>query len=51
MMRETLAKKLATVVTGATMGDVANAIAQIGNPKPETIHHARSLRFSLYSVR
>ena len=43
MTREALAKKLATVVTGAAMADVANAIDQIGNPKPETIHHARAL--------
>ncbi len=43
MAREALAKNLATVVTGAAMADVANAIDQIGNPKPETIKHARSL--------
>ena len=40
---QTLAKNLATVVTGAAMADVSNAIDQIGNPKPETIKHARSL--------
>jgi len=56
MTREALAKNLGTVVsprgpsraaaltlTGAAMADVANAIDQIGNPKPETIHHARAL--------
>jgi len=43
MTCEELAKKVATVVTGAAMADVANAIDQIGNPKPETIHHARAL--------
>ncbi|MDZ4263884.1 MAG: M48 family metallopeptidase, partial [Pseudomonadota bacterium] len=41
--REALAKNLATVATGAAMADVANAIDQIGNPKPETINHARTL--------
>jgi len=43
MKREELAKKVATVVTGAAMADVANAIDQIGNPKQETINYARSL--------
>ena len=43
MTREELAKKVATVVTGAAMADVANAIDQIGNPKQETINYARSL--------
>ncbi len=43
MTREALTKKVAAVVTGAAMADVANAIDQIGNPKPETINHARSL--------
>lgn len=43
MTGEQLAKKVATVVTGIAMIDVANAIDQIGNPKPETIHHARNL--------
>ncbi|MFQ5661584.1 MAG: M48 family metallopeptidase [Gammaproteobacteria bacterium] len=43
MTREKLAKKVAAVVTGAAMVDVANAIDQIGNPKQETINHARSL--------
>jgi hypothetical protein len=43
MTREELAKKVATVVTGAAMADVANAIDQVGNPKQETINYARSL--------
>ncbi|MHB1077196.1 M48 family metallopeptidase [Thiobacillus sp.] len=43
MTREQLAQKVAAVATGAAMADVANAIDQIGNPKPETIHHARAL--------
>ena len=43
MTREELAKKAATVVTGAAIADVANAIDQIGNPKQETINYARSL--------
>lgn len=43
MTREQLAQKVAAVATGAAMADVANAIGQIGNPKPETIHHAREL--------
>lgn len=43
LTREELAKKVATVVTGAAMADVANAIDRIGNPKPETIDYVRSL--------
>ena len=43
LTREELAQKVATVVTGAAMADVANAIDQIGNPKQETIDYARSL--------
>ncbi|WP_339847870.1 M48 family metallopeptidase [uncultured Halopseudomonas sp.] len=43
MTRKQLAKKMATVVTGVAITDVANAIDQIGNPQPETIDHARSL--------
>ena len=43
MTREELAKKVATVVTGAAMADVANAICQIGNPKQETINYVHSL--------
>ncbi len=43
MTREELAKKVAAVVTGAAIADVANAIDQIGNPKLETINYARSL--------
>ena len=50
MTREQLAKKVATVVTGAAMADVANVIDQIGNPKPETINHARSLLAALSTV-
>lgn len=50
MTREALAKKVATVATGAAMADVANAIDQIGNPKPETINHARSLLAELSTV-
>ncbi len=43
MTREELAKKVATVVTGAAMANIANAIDQIGNPNQETINYARSL--------
>ena len=43
MTRAELAQKVATVVTGAAMADVANAIDQIGNPTQETISHARAL--------
>ena len=43
MTREELAEKVATVITGAAMADVAHAIDQIGNPKAETINHARAL--------
>jgi Zn-dependent protease with chaperone function len=43
MTREARAKNFAIVVSGAAMADVANAFDQIGNPKPETIHHARVL--------
>lgn len=43
MTREGIAKKVAAVVTGAAMADVATAIDQIGNLKPETIQYARSL--------
>lgn len=50
MTREALAKNLATVVTGAAMADIANAIDQIGNPKPETIHHARALIAELPTI-
>ena len=42
MTRAELAQKVATVVTGAAMADVANAIDQIGNPTQETISHARA---------
>lgn len=50
MAREQLAKKVATVVTGAALADVANAIDQIGNPKPETVNYARSLLAELSIV-
>lgn len=50
MTREQLAKNVATVVTGAAMTDVANAIDQIGNPKPETINHARLLIAELPTI-
>lgn len=43
MTREELAKKVTTLAVGGAMADVANAIDQIGNPKPETINYARSL--------
>ncbi|MFT4607159.1 MAG: Zn-dependent protease with chaperone function [Gammaproteobacteria bacterium] len=43
MTREELAKNVAGVVTGAAIADVANAIDQVGNPKPETINYARTL--------
>ena len=43
MTRAELAQKVATVVTGAAMADVANAIDQIGNPAQETISHAHAL--------
>ncbi len=41
--REELAQKVATVVAGAAIADVATAIDQIGNPKRETIDYARAL--------
>ncbi|MER1941860.1 M48 family metallopeptidase [Castellaniella sp. FW104-16D08] len=50
MAREALAKNIAAVVTGAAMADVSNAIDQIGNPKQETIDHARSLIAELPTV-
>jgi Zn-dependent protease with chaperone function len=43
MSREQLAQKAATVAVGATMATVANTINQVGNPKQETIDHARTL--------
>ncbi len=43
MRRDELAQKVAAVVTGAAIVDVANAIDQIGNPKQETINYARTL--------
>jgi Zn-dependent protease with chaperone function len=50
MTHEALAKKVTAMAVGAAMGDVANAIDQIGNPKPETINHARSLIAGLSTV-
>lgn len=50
MTREALAKNVAAVVTGAAMADVSNAIDQIGNPKQETINHARSLIAELPAI-
>ena len=43
MSREELAKKMCSVVAGASMIDVADSINQIGNPKQETINYARTL--------
>lgn len=43
MTREELTKKVASVVTGAAIADVANAIEQVGNPNQETINYARTL--------
>ena len=41
--REELARKAATVVTGAAMADVARALDQVGKPNQETINYARTL--------
>ena len=43
MKREQLANTITTIAAGVAMTDVANAIDQIGNPKPETIDLARAL--------
>ncbi|GMR18574.1 MAG: M48 family metallopeptidase [Gammaproteobacteria bacterium] len=43
MTREELANKMTTIAVGAAIADVVNAIDQIGNPKQETIDHARAL--------
>jgi Zn-dependent protease with chaperone function len=43
MTREEHAKKVATVVSGAALAEIATAIDQIGNPKQEAIDYARSL--------
>jgi hypothetical protein len=43
MTRAELAQKVATVVTGAAMADVARAIDEIGNPSQKAISHARAL--------
>jgi Zn-dependent protease with chaperone function len=50
MPREQMARNAATVAVGATMATVANAIDQIGNPKQETIAHARTLIAGLPEV-
>jgi len=50
LSREELAQKAATVAVGATMATVANAIEQVGNPKQETIAHARTLIAGLPEV-
>lgn len=50
LSRAELAQKAATVAVGATMATVANAIDQIGNPKQETIAHARTLIAGLPDV-
>jgi len=50
MTSEQLASKVATLAVGTAMADVANAIDQIGNPKPETINHARALIAELSMV-
>ncbi len=50
LSREELAQRAATIVVGATMAGVANAINQIGNPKPEAIAHARALIAGLPEV-
>ena len=41
--RAEVAEKVAAVAVGAAVVDVMNAIDQIGNPKQETIDHARAL--------
>jgi len=43
MTREEMAQKVASVVAGATMVDVDNAINQIGNPSEQTIVQTQSL--------
>lgn len=50
MSREAVAQKVAAVVTGAAMADVAKAIDQIGNPGRETADYARSLIAELSTV-
>ena len=50
LSREELAQKVATVLAGAAVADVANAIDEIGNPRQETIDHARSLIAELPTV-
>jgi len=50
MTRQELARKTATVITGAAMADVASAIDQIGNPSQETIDYARVLISGLPTV-
>ena len=43
MPKEKLATIMSSVVTGASMIDVANSISQIGNPKQVTVDYARAL--------
>lgn len=43
MPKEKLAKIMSSVVTGASMIDVANSINQIGNPGQVTVDYARAL--------
>ena len=50
MSRVELVQKAATAAAGATMATVANAIGQIGNPRQETIAHARTLIAGLPAV-
>ena len=50
MTREELANRVTTIAVGAAIADVANAIDQIGNPKQETIDHARLLISELSTV-
>jgi Zn-dependent protease with chaperone function len=50
MPHEERAKKMSSVVAGASMIDVANSINQIGNPKRATINYARALIAQLPAV-
>ena len=43
MTRQAAANKVAAVAAGAAVADVMTAIEQIGNPKQEAVHYARSL--------
>ena len=48
--RQQTARHVAAVATGAAIADVMGAIDQIGNPKQETIQHARLLISELPAV-